>query len=624
MNNFKVIREEWNITETTSLCGLTIFPGAKITPPEGKLVTMTVNGEGYEIVPGVYEGNIVLTVTDRIPLGTYPFRAGVCVIDGKAVPEMSVSAIVHGGKVQDASAQGVSMVSRQENFNGFYLAGNSHYTIDDAKLQMEGNGGNDFVGFGAGIFIGDDAEVTINRSEIHTRGAARGTMFLAGNCTVTVNDSLIEGRNGVLPYDYIDTVTPGVMRAVPWMLGLRGNCRAFNLAESATAYFNRCTMKSEGWGVMSTDGVRVGRLYMKDSDIAITGTSGYGAFSINDCLVSFDNCSVTVPDVGLIVANGKASGKFTGGTRVESGRFGVMCFRNTQGKVEVDPGVTFHTGETVFLIKGCTPELHVDGAVLQSDSGSILTLMDLDDPNDTGAYYSDPEGPDTYIEGRDLTTAIPGTDVVAHFRNMELKGDFYNGTTNLKAVTGILDPNAPKAPKDPPYSGGPGTHNGPAAGAPKGAPGGPGGPGAPKGAPEGAPPQPDGEMPEFFKKLLGLDKPQVKNLALSFENAKVTGIISAGTAKHRVPRITKYNCEEIGEVIMTPAPAVNNGVVVSLDADSVWIVTGDSHLTSLTLAPGAVVTAPAGKAVTMLVDGTETPVAPGCYTGKILLQVRDC
>lgn len=622
MNDFKVIREPWTITETTRLRGLTIRPGAKIQAPEGKLVTMTLGGEGQEMVPGFYQGDIVLTVTDRIPLGTYPFRAGICVMDGAYIPEMSVPAIVKGGTCDDHSAENVSIVSHEENFNGFYLAGNSSYTINDVKVQLEGNGGNDFVGFGAGIFVGNDAKVTINRADIRTRGAARGTMFLAGSCDVTVNDSVIEGRNGVLPYDYIDTVTPGVMRAVPWMLGLRGNCRAFNLAESATAHFNRCTMKSEGWGVMSTDGVRVGRLYMKDSDIEITGSSGYGAFSINDCLVSFDSCTVKVPDIGLIVANGKASGHFTGNTTVHSDRFGVMVFRNTMGRVDVDPGVKFHTGETVFLVKGCTPEIHVKGAELKSDTGSILTLMDLDDPNDTGAYYRDPVGPDTYIEGRDLTTGIPGTDVVATFADMELAGNFYNSTTNLKAITGILDPDAPKAPKEPPYSGGPGTHNGPKpgpggpAGAPNGAPG-----GAPNGAPAGAPPQPDGEMPEFFKKLLGMDKPPVKNLALTFTNTRISGVISSATAKHRVPQITKYNCEEIGEVIMTPAPAVNNGVVVTLEEGAVWTVTGTSYLTKLTIGADAAVQAQAGSRLTALVNGEEVALTPGQYTGQIVLSL---
>ena len=615
MNEYKVLDGCWELSETTRLRGLTLKPGAKITAPEGKLVTMTVGGESCEMVPGVYEGEIVLTVTDRIPLGTYPFRAGICVMDGSYVPEMSVKAAVQGGSYDDQKAENISIVSREENFNGFYLGGQGNYTIDHASLQMDGNGGNDFVGFGAGMFIGDEAKVTVNNTHITTRGAARSTMFLAGHCDVTVNDSVIESKNGVLPPDYIDTVTPGVMRAVPWMLGLSGNCRAFNLEEHATAHFNRCTMKAEGWGVMSTDGVRKGRLYMKDSHVEITGHSGYGAFSINDCLVSFEDCTVKVPDIGLIVANGKASGRFAGNTTVESGRFGVMCFRNLEGKVEVEPGVRFHTGETVFLVKGCTPEFSIRGAELKSDTGSIMTLMDLDDPNDTGAYYSDPVGPDTYMEGRDLTTAVPGTDVVARFQDMELQGDFYNATTNLKGVTGILDPDAPKAAKNPPYSGGPGTPEGQKPGGP-GGPGSPGGPGGPGG------PGKDGEMPEFFRKMLGLDVPPAKNLALCFTDTKIAGAISSATAKHRVEKVTKYNREEIGEVNLTPAPAVNNGVSVVLEGSSQWTVTGTSYVNCLAISPEASVQAPAGKQLCVTVDGQERNLEAGEYKGQITIQVR--
>lgn len=609
MAEYKILADTWTLNETTRLKGITILPGAKITAPEGKLVTMTVDGEGYEMAPGVYEGDIVLTVTDRIPLGTYPFRAGICVMDGSYIPEMSVAAVVKGGTYSNQKAEGVSVTSYEENFNGFYIGGQGDYTINDTNLQMTGNGGNDFVGFGAGIFIGDHAKVTINHTNISTRGAARGTMFLAGHGEVTVNDSVIEGKNGVLPYDYIDTVTPGVMRAVPWMLGLSGNCRAFNLAEHATARFNRCIMKSEGWGVMSTDGVRHGRLYMKDSHIEITGCSGYGAFSINDCLVSFDNCTVKVPDVALIVANGKASGHFAGNTRIESDRFGIMCFRNLEGNIEIEPGVQFHTGETVFLVKGCTPTFRVSGAELKSDTGSIMTVMDLDDPNDTGAFYMDAMEPDQPIEGRDLTTGIPGTDVVACFSDMELYGDFFNATTNRKGITGILDPDAPKAPKEPPYSGGPGT--------PEKQAGGPGGPGVPAGtAPK------DGEMPEFFRKMLGLDVPPVKNMALTFTDTKITGTISAATAKHRVEKITKYNREEIGEVNLAAAPAVNNGVSVILEGNSLWTVTGTSYLNRLEIGPNAAIKAPEGKTLSITMDGKNVEPKEAVYAGSIEVRVN--
>ena len=623
---YKTISGEWLLTETTALHGLTIKPGAKITAPEGKLVTMTFNGVGVEPAPGVYEGEIVLTVTDRIPLGTYPFRAGVCVMDGRYVPEMSVSAIVQGGERTESSLSGASITSREENFNGFYFGGKGEYALSDISIDFEGNGGNDFVGFGAGMFIGDEAKVTIDRAKIHTRGAARGTMFLAGNCDVTVNDSELVGRNGVLPHDYIETVTPGVMRTVPWMLSLHGNCRAFNLAESATAHFNHCTMKSEGWGVMSTDGVRKGYLYMTDCDVEITGTSGYGAFSINDCLVSYDSCRVKVPVVGLIVANGKASGIFTGNTQIDSGRFAAMFFRNTDGKLRIDPDVKIRTAESVFMIKGCTPQIEVTGADLQSAEGTILTLMDLDDPNDTGAWLEDPKEPDVKDPSRDLTTAVPGEDAIARFSDMHLNGNIYNCSTSRKYVMGVLDPDAPKAPSEPPYSGGPGTH-----GSQKkaGGPGGPGdapagGPGAPGGAPAGGPGGPGGkpgEIPEMFKKLFA--PPTAKNLAVYLSGTQLTGAVTCSQARHRVERITKYNREELGALIQTPAPAVNNGVSVILDAFSSWTVTETCYLTRLEAASGAVLQAPEGRTLTITADGqTVVPGADGLQlTGDIVLTV---
>jgi len=66
--------EEWALTETTSLSSLTIGEGAKITAPEGKSISLTVNGietgqvlattAGYDLVfmPGTYTGDVVLTV----------------------------------------------------------------------------------------------------------------------------------------------------------------------------------------------------------------------------------------------------------------------------------------------------------------------------------------------------------------------------------------------------------------------------------------------------------------------------------------------------------------------------------------------------------------------------------
>ncbi|MFD7130947.1 hypothetical protein [Streptomyces sp. NPDC059894] len=86
--------------------------------------------------------------------------------------------------------------------------------------------------------------------------------------------------------------------------------------------------------------------------------------------------------------------------------------------------------------------------------------------------------------------------------------------------------------------------------------------------------------------------------------------------------IDASNFQELGIVTNTVRPAVNNGVVVTLGSGSAWTVTGTSHLTSLTLAADAAVSAPRGRTLTATVDGTATTLAPGAtYTGAITLTV---
>jgi hypothetical protein len=79
----------------------------------------------------------------------------------------------------------------------------------------------------------------------------------------------------------------------------------------------------------------------------------------------------------------------------------------------------------------------------------------------------------------------------------------------------------------------------------------------------------------------------------------------------------------IGEVRNTFC-ATNDeyGLTVSLDGDSKWIVDESSYLTSLSLASGAAITAPAGYKVSMTVDGVEKEITAGSYKGKIVLTVK--
>ncbi|MGI5936431.1 MAG: hypothetical protein ACOX7I_06495 [Oscillospiraceae bacterium] len=579
MSKVKTVKGPWLVEENISLKQLVIHPGAEITAPPGKKLTMTIGGVPMDMRPGRYTGDILITVSEEIPIEFYmgepvKLRAAVCLENRSYVPHKSVPAAVRSGSVGGEVAKDISIVSKAEGLTGIYVGGDGEYVIENARIDLEGDGGNDFVGYGAGVGAYGNVKLTVNNSEITVRGVARNAVFSGGYSEITLNNVTVRAYEGVLPHDYQDTIIPGQMKCVPWMLGLRGNCRATNLADYSTARWNNCKLYSEGWGVMSTDAVDVCRMYVKDSHIEITDNSGYGAFSIGDCHDYFDNCTFKVPDYALIMANDNACGTFDNGCVIESGRFGVMCFNNT-GKLFINNS-TFNTQKTTVLVKGCAPQINMDGAKLNPGNGKILQFFNSDDPGNPQGYYIDPVEEDKPDPSHDTASCREGIDVIAKFSNMEIAGDFYNGYTVVKGDTGP----PMEMPPMPPMGG----------------------------EPPGDPPAPPYEG--------------ARNLCLSFLNTKVEGIISASKSRHRVEKVSQDNCEELGEITDTPCEAINNGVNVSMDASSKWTVTGTSYITCLELAEGAQVTAPKGKSLKMTVDGVETPIKAGSYKGKITLLVE--
>jgi hypothetical protein len=113
-----------------------------------------------------------------------------------------------------------------------------------------------------------------------------------------------------------------------------------------------------------------------------------------------------------------------------------------------------------------------------------------------------------------------------------------------------------------------------------------------------------------------------KNLAVTFTDSRIEGVISVSAAKHAISTITSADHRQLGEVTHTVQAVVNNGVIVDLAAGSRWVVTGTSHLGKLILAEDASLTAPSGRTVTLTVDGTPTAVTLGAtYSGAVELTV---
>ena len=110
--------------------------------------------------------------------------------------------------------------------------------------------------------------------------------------------------------------------------------------------------------------------------------------------------------------------------------------------------------------------------------------------------------------------------------------------------------------------------------------------------------------------------PAAKNLSVTLTDVTYVGRITASVSRHRVPKVSKENCEELGEVVNTPGPVCNNGVIVTLNAGTVWTVTGDCWLSRLTISDGAKLT---GAKLT--VNGNDQDTVPGTYTGDVRLTV---
>ena len=110
---------------------------------------------------------------------------------------------------------------------------------------------------------------------------------------------------------------------------------------------------------------------------------------------------------------------------------------------------------------------------------------------------------------------------------------------------------------------------------------------------------------------------EVRHLAPGIDGPVSTFPISSATRAYKegLEIINRYNLTELGNLTQTPAPAINNGVILNLGAGSVWTVAGKSYLTSLTIAPDAQVVASK-----MTVDGVETPIAAGSYAGAIVIE----
>jgi hypothetical protein len=470
--------ETWVVPHTTHLRRLEIAPGAGVVAPDGYSLTLTVDGvetgsrqtatggTDTAIAPGTYRGRVVLTVAEAnlVPWQalTFPFRQALYVGADGVDWAKSVPAAVSGGRVTDSEARDIRIASTGEAFNGVYVK-DAPYTLVRPRISLIGNGRSDFVGYGAALVgTGTNTRLVVDGADIANRGAVRTGVVADGGSNVIVKNSRIHTDNGVLPADYQSTVDLTYMEQAPWMLGIVGNVRATNLlgVDTKASYINS-SISSQGWGVLSTDTGSNGKLTAIDSHIATTGGEGYGSYAIGNATERFLGSRFDVDTYATINRGGSVhygdstraavaqlNGELGLGlsarelaalpvrrTVIDSQRWGVMW--HGAGSVDVSGGTIVNSDRATFLDKGQQVAIDVDGsqgARLNPRNGILLQLMEDDDPGpqmvdgkllNTGVYH-EPTGDPAKVPAFDVT-AVNADDAVATFKDIALRGDFYNG-----------------------------------------------------------------------------------------------------------------------------------------------------------------------------------------------------
>ncbi len=601
----KSIRGEVLIQENAQYDELIIEEGAKLMAPEGKFLALVVNGVEKEIKAGRYQGDVELALGDIYELAphglfmalqrTEPLKSALWIKDNQV--ESKLDAAITVGKADGEQAEGLSIESEEGDFGGIIVTGNSDYKIKDLHISFAGRGSNDYSGVGAGVSAVENAHVTIEDSDISLEGVTRCAIHVGGDSVVHVNNCRLEN---ISPDD------PEWMDDFSWGFGALGSNRLVQLCDNGRVYYNHCILKSNGWGIFSIDGCdEAVSVYAKDCLVDLTGprSHGYAGFCIGDRnIVSFDHCKMHVSGYAAMIRGMSSCARtdIINGCDIVSDDNAILCFGDIETPVTIADS-KIKTKKSTIVVKGSSTNFFLKNAELKAGNNVILQMMDNDECGMNAKGTVIPVGrKDTYVEGRDLTAYDPEIDVEVNLEDMVVKGDFYNSTTEFhmeKDLIGYEDGTKNK------YFGGMFHVNDS------------GNETLMDIAPEGVEVRDEWN---YDQKERG-----AKNLLINMKASRVEGIISSAEAAYRegLTVIDESNRLELGNIKQTAAPTVNNGVILHMDKESSWYLTGTSYLTKLTLEKNALIMPYGGRKVKMTVDGVETMIQPGSYRGKIVLSL---
>ena len=583
---------------------------------------LTVDGEQldlYNAEGASYSGDVRITLVEKgdsnanqgapfgadkaqSKFGPFYYTAAAYIADGRYEEAKSAVSAQIAGSVTDTEASGLQVESVGDYFSGLYIV-NSDYAVRDASMRFNGAGGDDFNGWGAGIVVLGDSNVEIDGSVIESCGVLRSGLFTSGNAVATVKDSVIVSRNDpfAVAYDTADNYATPMMQQCPFGLGIEGNIRASLACGAGKNVFENSLVVSNGWAVLSTDSGRSGAdALVSNAMVAAVGeipddpadadftyevngvewpvkvgrygeTSGYIAYAdsgVND--YAYGSAWYSPDYLGIITTGTVTMADDSYGW---SGRIGFMSHSGggTSGHGTLNVSDSSFDVQNIFAVtqlsgtySTSTTLDNVDIALAGSGADIAYLQINTDDnaggPGNTSNTITDL----TYDEylACEAASGEPGTNFCdLNVSNSVIQGNIYNAATD-----------------------------------------------------------------------------DAVGLVVNLDNAEIDGAISSAWSYHVDPDGNRYDQTEFAcdsytgtrdgangvydytlylRVNADPAPTVNNPVTLNMANGSKWMVTGDNYLASLTIDDTSSIL---GMDVKMTVNGVETPIAPGAYTGEIVLS----
>ena len=204
----------------------------------------------------------------------YAYDAALFVTSAGIDGERSSADRISSGVFNDENAENIDLLDKTAGHNGFVIA-DTNFTVTRSIVELisnaDGSGTCDRTGLGSVIAaFGSQANVTVSDSYLHSSGVAAMPVFADDGATVTIRSSVLQSDGGTLYEAYMNTTDPALAAAPPWTLGIMGTSRCANLmGDGTTLNLIDSTATSGAWGVLSTDSESPTTLNVINSELGL-------------------------------------------------------------------------------------------------------------------------------------------------------------------------------------------------------------------------------------------------------------------------------------------------------------------------------------------------------------------